>query len=172
MRTRLSPPTRAVTTARALVLAALLWPPATAAVSTASARSAAGPPGQAVVSETLALGSAADGLKVATKPGAGLVVRRVTLAPGAGTSWHYHRGDLLTVVVSSVLTRYGADCKRREYRAGQAYQESHGPVHLERNETDRPVVLYVTYLVPKGKTLATDAWGPDCGRRARDGRSR
>ena len=51
--------------------------------------------------------------------------------------------------------------------AGAAFVEPSGPRHrhIGRNLGTEPVVLYVTYLLPKGSPLSNDADAPPCAGR-------
>jgi quercetin dioxygenase-like cupin family protein len=94
-----------------------------------------------------------------------VVVRRITIAPGGTTGWHYHDGELIAAVESGRLTRTLADCSTVETPAGTSFVEpaGRGHVHVGRNLGSQPVVLYVTYLLPAGSPLAHDVAAPDCG---------
>jgi quercetin dioxygenase-like cupin family protein len=93
-----------------------------------------------------------------------VVVRRITIAPGGTTGWHYHDGELIAAVESGRLTRTLADCSTVETPAGTSFVEpaGRGHVHVGRNLGSEPVVLYVTYLLPSGSPLAHDVADLHC----------
>jgi quercetin dioxygenase-like cupin family protein len=94
-----------------------------------------------------------------------VTVRRITIAPGGSTGWHYHDGELIAAVASGTLTRTLADCSTVQTSAGASFVEpaGRGHVHIGRNLGTEPVVLYVTYLLPPGSPLARAITAPDCG---------
>ncbi|GAA4443353.1 cupin domain-containing protein [Phytohabitans houttuyneae] len=100
-----------------------------------------------------------------TVGGTRVAVRRITIAPGGDTGYHYHDGPLHAVVTAGTLTHYGADCQvDHVYQAGDLVHEPAGPhnVHIGRNEGRTPLVLEVTYLLPAGAPFAQDAPPPPC----------
>lgn len=96
--------------------------------------------------------------------GTDFTARRITIAPGGTTGWHYHDGPVYAYVESGVLTRTLHDCTRVSTPAGQVVAEevdaSH--VHQGANLGDVPVVLYAAYIEPPGKPFAEDAPAPLC----------
>jgi quercetin dioxygenase-like cupin family protein len=93
------------------------------------------------------------------------VLRKITLAPGGSTGWHYHDGELHAVVLSGTLTHSDHTCKTDGvYRAGAAFTEPSGSdmVHIGRNIGTVPMVLEVLYVLPKGSPLSEDAPNPGC----------
>lgn len=130
---------------------------ATTAVLAAGTPAAATPP--TGVTATPTFDRTAGGIRVA--------VRRITIAPGGDTGYHYHDGPVWAVVVAGTLTHYGADCRvDRVYRAGDVVVEPAGPgnVHIGRNEGRTPLVLDAIYLLPAGAPFAADAPAPSCER--------
>ncbi|MCW6003575.1 cupin domain-containing protein [Micromonospora sp. CPCC 205371] len=94
-----------------------------------------------------------------------VAVRRITIAPGGDTGYHYHDGPVSAVVVAGTLTHYGADCRvDHVYGPGEVVVEQAGPgnVHIGRNEDRTPLVLEVVYVLPAGAPFATDAPAPAC----------
>ncbi|MFD3666053.1 cupin domain-containing protein, partial [Streptomyces sp. NPDC058659] len=105
--------------------------------------------------------------KLRIKPPKGdtdVVVRTITIAPGGSTGWHHHPGQLVAVVQAGTLTRTLDDCSVEVTSAGAAFVEASGGkhVHVGRNLGTEPVVLYVTYLLPKGAPLSIDEPAPAC----------
>ncbi|MET9672675.1 cupin domain-containing protein [Streptomyces sp. NPDC006482] len=122
-------------------------------------------PGSGVSGTVLAKGTSAGTLRI--KPPKGetdVVVRTITIAPGGSTGWHHHPGPLVAVVQAGTLTRTLDDCSVEVTSAGQAFVEPSGGkhVHVGRNLGTEPVVLYVTYLLPKGAPFSVDEPAPDC----------
>ncbi|WP_432753485.1 cupin domain-containing protein [Streptomyces sp. JL2001] len=122
-------------------------------------------PGTGVSGTVLAKGTSDGRLRI--KPPHGdtdVTVRTITVAPGGSTGWHHHPGQLVAVVQSGTLTRTLDDCSVEETFPGQAFIEPAGRrhVHIGRNLGTEPVVLYVTYLLPKGAPLSVDEPAPAC----------
>lgn len=95
-------------------------------------------------------------VSVASKDGVGVTFREITLAPGASTGKHCHYGQLIAVVKEGALTHY-ADIYPggvHVYDTGASIIEGASYQHEGRNEGDGDVVLWVTYVIPKGKPLA------------------
>ncbi|WP_051026880.1 cupin domain-containing protein [Nocardia higoensis] len=99
-----------------------------------------------------------------TVTGTDLIARRIIIAPGGSTGWHYHDGPVLGFVAAGTLTHPGPDCVPVIYRAGEFLSEPAGAwnVHIGRNLGLEPVVLYVVYATPAGDPLFRDAPAPDC----------
>ncbi|MFC4612474.1 cupin domain-containing protein [Streptomyces maoxianensis] len=121
-------------------------------------------PGSGVTGTVLAQGVSEGTLKLKAKGRTDVVVRTITVAPGGSTGWHHHPGQLLAVVKSGTLTRTLDDCSVEVTPAGTAFIEPSGAHHrhIGRNLGSEPVVLYVTYLLPKGSPLSIDADAPAC----------
>jgi quercetin dioxygenase-like cupin family protein len=122
-------------------------------------------PGRGVTGTIVAKGTTETGIKITTRESTDVVVRMVTIEPGASTGWHYHLGKVIAVVQSGALTRTLADCSVETSTAGQSFIEPAGPdqVHIGRNLGSVPVVLYLTYILPEGAPLAVDVPAPGCG---------
>ncbi|MFI1967022.1 cupin domain-containing protein [Streptomyces pathocidini] len=88
--------------------------------------------------------------------------RKITLPPGASTGRHCHYGQLVGVVESGTLTHYARVHPGgvHVYKPGDSVVEGSGYIHEGRNEGTADVVLWVTYVTPKGKPLAE----PDLGK--------
>jgi quercetin dioxygenase-like cupin family protein len=101
----------------------------------------------------------------ATVDGIDYVTRRITIAPGGSTGWHYHDGRVYGVVREGTLTRTMADCSVVVDPTGSAVTEESGPghVHVGRNLGPDPVVLWVVYIQPAGTPLSVDIPAPSCG---------
>lgn len=122
-------------------------------------------PGSGLGATELAKGTSHGTLRI--KPPKGdtdVIVRTITVAPGGTTGWHHHDGQLIAVVRSGTLTRTLADCSVEVSSAGDSFIEPAGAnrVHVGRNLGTEPVVLYVTYLLPKGAPMSVDEPAPAC----------
>jgi quercetin dioxygenase-like cupin family protein len=120
--------------------------------------------GSGVSATLLAEGTATKPLHVHTRGATDVVVRQITIQPGGTTGWHYHDGRLLAVVTSGALTHVEKDCTVEVYTTGDSFMELDGrtQVHMGANHGTVPVVLMVTYLIPKGRPLSVDAPAPPC----------
>lgn len=130
-------------------------------------------PGSGVSQTPLALGrleevdakvrTGAWKVQLRTKELSDVVVLENRLAPGGTFGWHSHPGPSIVVVKSGTVTFYRGDdeaCAGTPYSAGASYVDPGGTVHMARNETDAPVVLIVTSLIPAGATRRIDADPP------------
>lgn len=111
-----------------------------------------------VTATMLAEGIYPGAIEVAVDDAAGVqvVLREITIQPGASTGEHCHRGQLVGVVKQGTLTHYAPIYPSgvHEYVAGDAIVEGAGYVHEGVNEGTVPVVLEVTYLIEHGEPLA------------------
>ncbi|NIL78709.1 cupin domain-containing protein [Rhodococcus sp. B10] len=96
--------------------------------------------------------------------GTDVTVRKITIAPGGTTGWHFHDGPVYAYVDTGVLTRTLHDCSRVTTPAGQTIAEEVGGDHVHEgiNLGDVPVVLYAAYIQPPDKPFAEDAPAPEC----------
>ncbi|WP_031081876.1 cupin domain-containing protein [Streptomyces sp. NRRL WC-3549] len=122
-------------------------------------------PGSGVSGTVVAQGTSEGKLKVKTPKGrTDVTFREVTVQPGGSTGWHTHRGQLIAVVKSGTLTRTLDDCSVEVSPAGTSFIEPSGAEHrhIGRNLGTDPVVLWVTYLLPRGSELSDDADAVAC----------
>ncbi|GGZ43417.1 cupin [Streptomyces inusitatus] len=121
-------------------------------------------PGSGVTGTVLAQGVSEKKLKLKAKGPTEVIVRTITIDPGGSTGWHYHDGQLLVLVQSGTLTRTLEDCSVEVTPAGTAFVEPAGPEHRHngRNLGTEPVVLYLTYVLPKGSPLSVNVDAPSC----------
>jgi quercetin dioxygenase-like cupin family protein len=166
--TRRSPAARALAAPVLLVTAALLA--GCAGVSSAASSPTASPTATAtpapVTAVDLAKGEDPDGVDVAVPGPSQVVVRELTLRPGASTGEHCHAGQLIAVVEKGALTHYAPvyPAGVHVYHAGDAIVEGSGYVHHGVNEGTEDVVLMVTYVIADGQPLAqTDLAKCDAG---------
>lgn len=96
--------------------------------------------------------------------GTDFTARKITIAPGGTTGWHFHDGPVYAYVESGVLTRTLQDCSIVSTPAGQIIAEDVGGDHVHEgtNVGTVPVVLYAAYIEPPGKPFAEDAPAPSC----------
>lgn len=96
--------------------------------------------------------------------GTDITARKITIAPGGTTGWHYHDGPVYAYVESGVLTRTLHDCSQVTTPAGEIIAEDvdGNHVHEGTNVGAVPVVLYALYIEPPGKPFAEDAPAPPC----------
>ena len=134
-----------------------------AVVGLSPATAAATPPA-GVTAETLAQASFPFVPGSAEIEGTEFTVRKITIAPGGTTGWHFHDGPVYAYVDAGVLTRVLHDCSRVESPTGSTVAEEVGGDHVHEgiNAGDVPVVLYAAYLEPPGKPFAEDAPAPGC----------
>jgi mannose-6-phosphate isomerase-like protein (cupin superfamily) len=95
-------------------------------------------------------------LSQSTVDGIDYVARRVTIAPGGSTGWHYHDGRVYGIVKEGTLTRTMTDCRDVVDPTGAPVTEDVGPDHPHngRNLGPVPMVLWVVYIQPTGTPLS------------------
>jgi quercetin dioxygenase-like cupin family protein len=99
--------------------------------------------------------AASSGIQIETDGPKDMLVTSIAVDPGGSFGWHTHPGPVLVSVATGTLTFYRAErheCQRGTFTAGQGFIEDGGDVHLARNETSDPVLLYVTFLAHTGTT--------------------
>ncbi len=89
-------------------------------------------------------------VKLKTKGEIDVAVQRIVAEPGETFGWHSHPGPTIVTVFSGTLTLYHADnCTHGiNYTAGQSFSNLPDEIHLARNETANPLVIYASYFVP------------------------
>ena len=95
------------------------------------------------------------------------VVTRITVAPGGGTGWHFHPGDVFGYIAEGTMTHYaplaGPGCAvDAVYVTGAPVKEGVGPgfVHNGRNEGNTPLVMEVVYINPVGTPRSVEVPDP------------
>lgn len=91
------------------------------------------------------------------------VVTRITVAPGAGTGWHFHPGEVFGYISEGTMTHYDGSCTvDAVYAVGAPVKEGVGPgfVHNGRNEGSTPLVMEVVYINPVGMPKSVEVPGP------------
>lgn len=90
-------------------------------------------------------------------------VVRIIIAPGGGTGWHFHPGEIYGLVREGTLTHYDGGCVIDEvFKTGVPVTEGIGSgfVHNGRNLGSVPLVLDATYINPVGVPLSVDTPEP------------
>lgn len=82
-----------------------------------------------------------------------VTVGRVTYAPGQASSWHMHTGVHAVEVLDGTITVYDQLCNAHRYGPGQSYIGG-TEEHMASNETDAPVDMVVTDVIPGGSSMA------------------
>jgi quercetin dioxygenase-like cupin family protein len=123
-------------------------------------------PGSGVSATLLAEGTATKPIHIHSRGATDVVVRQITIQPGGTTGWHYHDGRLMGIVMSGALTHFKKNCSSEVHSAGHSFMELDGrkQVHMGANRGTVPVVLMVTYFIPKGMPLSQDAPAPRCAK--------
>lgn len=75
--------------------------------------------------------------------------------PGAQTPFHYHPGPGIVMVLEGELVSFDQDGQETVHSSGDTFEEGPGRVHAIRNDTDNPVRLLFTILLPVGEELTT-----------------
>ena len=122
----------------------------------------------ALVTVCAAPAAAAPGVTVEelsknTVDGVEYLVARITVAPGSGTGWHFHPGEVFGYIREGTMTHYDAGCATDAvYPAGAPVKEGTGAgfVHNGRNEGPAPLVMEVVYVNPVGTPLSVEVPGP------------
>jgi quercetin dioxygenase-like cupin family protein len=89
-------------------------------------------------------------------PGYETISARLEIDPGTPVARHTHAGVESSYIVSGATELAVDGVGTRTYRAGEAFQVPTGVPHGGRN-LDQPTVIATTYIVEKGKPLATPA---------------
>ncbi|BAJ26551.1 hypothetical protein KSE_07110 [Kitasatospora setae KM-6054] len=94
--------------------------------------------------------------------GTSLSLRRVDIAPGQSTGWHYHPGPMVVIVGSGTLTLTSAE-GTVERPTGSAFVEAAGPghVHNGHNTGSETVSLFTLSFMPPGVPMSFPVPAPD-----------
>lgn len=90
-------------------------------------------------------------------PGREAVIARVEIAPGGSAGRHTHPGEEISYVMEGELEVMIDGQPTVKYKVGEAFVVPAGAKHDAHNPGAKPTVLAATYLVEKGKPLATPA---------------
>jgi len=88
-------------------------------------------------------------------PGKHVVQARVEFEPGAGVGRHTHPGEEISVVLEGSLLLEVDGQPPRTIKAGEAFLVPAGTIHAGRNPGPGKGVVLATYVVDKGKPVAT-----------------
>ena len=88
-------------------------------------------------------------------PGKHVVQARVEFEPGAGVGRHTHPGEEISVVLEGSLLLEVDGQPPRTNKAGEAFLVPAGTIHAGRNPGPGKGVVLATYVVDKGKPVAT-----------------
>lgn len=132
----------------------------TAAAAVLLAAPAQATPGTGVEVETLSTNSVG---------GMDYIVAKITVAPGGGTGWHYHPGEVFGYIAEGTMTHWETAAGDRGcvvdavYDAGEPVKEGVGSgfVHNGRNQGSVPLVMEVVYINPTGTPLSVEVPEPD-----------
>ena len=104
----------------------------------------------------------ADGIKFQTKDATDVVVQEIKQDVGGDSGWHSHPGFVVGIVKSgSVSITVG--CTTTTYLTGQTFLETGNTPTIARNASSTdPLVVEVTFFVPKGVPTRRDANPPTC----------
>jgi len=104
----------------------------------------------------------ADRIKFQTKDATDVVAQEIKQDGGADSGWHSHPGFVVGIVKSgSVSITVG--CVTTLYATGQTFLETGNTPTIARNASQTlPLVVEVTYFVPKGVPTRRDANPPTC----------
>jgi quercetin dioxygenase-like cupin family protein len=86
-----------------------------------------------------------------------LLLVRVEIAPGAAVGRHSHPGIETGLLVSGTATMRVDGEAPREMKAGDSYLIPAGRIHDARATGEAPVTVIATFVVERGKPLATPA---------------
>ena len=98
----------------------------------------------------------ADRIKFQTKDETDVVVQTINQDPGGNSGWHTHPGFVLGIVESGSVT-IQVGCSVHTYSAGKSFYETGTTPTLATNASQtNPLVIRVTYVVPKGVPTRRD----------------
>lgn len=82
------------------------------------------------------------------------VTARAEFSPGGSVGRHTHVGEEIGYVIEGVLT-VEINGVSKEVKAGEAFAIPSGAPHNATNASGSPAAILATYIVEKGKPLAT-----------------
>lgn len=88
-------------------------------------------------------------------PGKHVVQARVEFEPGAGVGRHTHPGEEISVVLEGQLLLEVDGQPPRTIKAGEAFLVPANTIHAGKNNGSGKGVVLATYVVDKGKPVAT-----------------
>ena len=88
-------------------------------------------------------------------PGRHAVQARAEFEPGAAIGRHTHPGEELSIVLEGTLVLEVDGQPARTVKAGESFFIPAGVVHAGKNAGTGKAVVFATYIVEKGKPVAT-----------------
>jgi len=88
-------------------------------------------------------------------PGRHAVQARAEFEPGGAIGRHTHPGEELSIVLEGALTLEVDGQPARTVKAGESFFIPAGVVHAGKNAGKGKAVVFATYIVEKGKPVAT-----------------
>jgi quercetin dioxygenase-like cupin family protein len=88
-------------------------------------------------------------------PGRHAVQARAEFEPGGAVGRHTHPGEELSIVLEGALVLEVDGQPARTVKAGESFFIPAGVVHAGRNAGKGKAVVFATYIVEKGKPVAT-----------------
>ena len=79
--------------------------------------------------------------------------QQATVPPGGSSGWHTHPGATFVGIGQGEITYYhvdGGTCHSEKVSAGSGFGQMPSEVHVGRNESSDPLVIYTMYVLPKG----------------------
>jgi quercetin dioxygenase-like cupin family protein len=79
--------------------------------------------------------------------------QQATVPPGGSSGWHTHPGATFVGIGQGEITYYHADgaaCHSDKVSAGSGFGQMPTEVHIGRNESSNPLVIYTMYVLPTG----------------------
>ena len=102
-------------------------------------------------------------MQIKAKPAFDIAVQTIDFKKDAQSGWHSHPGPVFIQVTLGTMTFYESDdptCSPIVRTAGQGYLDLGEHAHIARNESGLPAQTLVTYFVPPGAALKSDADRP------------
>ena len=90
-------------------------------------------------------------------PGHEVVQGIAELEPGAASGRHTHPGEEVAYVLEGTLTLEVDGSPPKTYKAGEHFIVPAGQIHNGKNASGAPTKILATWIVEKGKPLATPA---------------
>ena len=88
-------------------------------------------------------------------PGRHAVQARAEFEPGGAIGRHTHPGEELSIVLEGSLTLQIDGQPAKTIKAGESFFVPAGVVHAGKNAGSGKAVVFATYIVEKGKPVAT-----------------
>jgi quercetin dioxygenase-like cupin family protein len=79
--------------------------------------------------------------------------QQTTAPPGASSGWHTHPGATFVGIGQGEIAYYHVDgtaCHSEKVSAGSGFGQMPAQVHVGRNESSNPLVIYTMYVLPTG----------------------